>query len=535
MRQKRAELVEKRKKVHIRKHDDMKWISSHDVENKFVQNKSKEMVIIGSDCISLYPNLTKVESANEVAEAVLSSDIKWTGIDWKEASRYLVLRRSRDWCMRHRLRRVLPTRRSFRGTKPGMTGQGPLGAEIGDEKQWRFPKVEITEQEQKLIMSEVLKLAVETMYDTHMYSFGGTVYKQTEGGPIGLRSTCAVARVIMSRWDMKWKERLAMNNIQLETDARYVDDGRAILFSLRPGWRWIGSGLWFRADWEQEDKELSGLEITKRALYGSMQDLTGCLSFTVETSEDFPDGWLPTLDMKLRITSDNIIQYTFYEKPTSSRVCVQAKTALNQNCLIQSLTNEVIRRLQNISDTVPWAERIQVLDDLSQKLTNSGHQTPAIRKILIGGITGHERKLARCLKSGNPVNRSAAFSARARRRKKLLAKSNWIKKTGEEYKKSDKGDGKSVPDGWKIVDSRRTNGKKAENVPRGWKARGKSQIYKNNELKISTVLFVDFSHQGSLQTDLRNVTERLAPMLGFKVRVSEKGGTPLSSLLSNKN
>ena len=147
MRQKRAELVEKRKKAHIIKHENMKWISSHDVENKFVQNNTKEMVIIGSDCISLYPNLTKVESANEVAEAVLSSDIKWTGIDWKEASRYLVLRRSRDWCMRHRLRRVLPTRRSFRGTKPGMTGQGPLGAEIGDEKQWRFPKVEITEQE----------------------------------------------------------------------------------------------------------------------------------------------------------------------------------------------------------------------------------------------------------------------------------------------------------------------------------------------------------------------------------------------------
>ena len=79
-------------------------------------------------------------------------------------------------------------------------------------------------------------------------------------------------------------------------------------------------------------------------------------------------------------------------------------------------------------------------------LKNSGHQSPAIWKILVSGITGHERNLARCLKSGNPVNRSAAFSARARRRKKLLAKSNWFKKTGEESKKSDKVDGQSVPD-----------------------------------------------------------------------------------------
>ena len=69
-----------------------------------------------------------------------------------------------------------------------MTGQGPLGAEVGDEKQWVFPKVGITEMEKKPIISEVLRLGVETMFDTHIYSFGGRIFKQSEGGPIGLRS-----------------------------------------------------------------------------------------------------------------------------------------------------------------------------------------------------------------------------------------------------------------------------------------------------------------------------------------------------------
>ena len=61
--------------------------------------------------------------------------------------------------------------------------------------------------------AEVMRLAVENMFSTHCYRFGGKMYRQTEGGPIGLRSTCAVARVVMARWDIKFKERLAMSNV----------------------------------------------------------------------------------------------------------------------------------------------------------------------------------------------------------------------------------------------------------------------------------------------------------------------------------
>ena len=68
--------------------------------------------------------------------------------------------------------------------------------------------------------------------------------------------------------------------------------------------------------------DLSGLERTKRALHASVQCLTSCLAFTVETGDEFADGWLPTLDMKLSITSDNKNQYTFFEIPHAvSYVC----------------------------------------------------------------------------------------------------------------------------------------------------------------------------------------------------------------------
>ena len=63
----------------------------------------------------------------------------------------------------------------------------------------------------------------------------------------------------------------------------------------------------------------------------------------------------------------------------------------------------------------------------------------------------------------------------------------------------------------------------------------KSETQPKQELRTSTVLFVEFSQGGSLQKCMRGVLDRLTGMLGFKVRVTERGGTTLGSLLSNKN
>ena len=172
-------------------------MASGDVHNRWVQDKSNKMVVIGSECISLYPNLTKQTTADEVASAIMESDIQWRDINWKESVRYLVLGRPKEWRTRSGLSRVLPHRRHRKGAKPGVTGAGPLGPAVGDEVQWVFPTIELTKLEKKMIFSEVMRLAVENMFSTHCYRFAGKLYRQSEGGPIGLRSTCAVARVVI--------------------------------------------------------------------------------------------------------------------------------------------------------------------------------------------------------------------------------------------------------------------------------------------------------------------------------------------------
>ena len=133
------------------------------------------------------------------------------------------------------------------------------------------------------------------------------------------------------------------------------------------------------------------------------------------------------LTFKLRVNSNNQIEYSFYKKPMASNRCLQAETALNQNCLVRSLSNEVIRRLDSFSPGMPILDRVAVLDKYSQKLANSGHKTTSIRNIMVNGIRGYQRRVARCKAQGMPLHRSAHQSSGARRKKKLLAGTNWFR------------------------------------------------------------------------------------------------------------
>ena len=127
--------------------------------------------------------------------------------------------------------------------------------------------------------------------------------------------------------------------------ARYMDDGRTLMHPLKPGWRWDKDeeSLKFSLAWECEDQELSGAEITRRGLLGSINGVEEDLQFTIELSEDYEDMWLPTLDTSLKVDGSNQVLYKFYEKPTCSNVTVQRNTAMGEDQKVQIVSNDLIR------------------------------------------------------------------------------------------------------------------------------------------------------------------------------------------------
>ena len=93
--------------------------------------------------------------------------------------------------------------------------------------------------EKKLVLAKVMKTAVLAIFKTHTYSFGSKYYLQAKGGPIGLRSTCCVARLIMCWWDDTLVEVMEKAGLKMLDVERYMDDIRIWCHAIRLGWRLV--------------------------------------------------------------------------------------------------------------------------------------------------------------------------------------------------------------------------------------------------------------------------------------------------------
>ena len=281
-----------------------------------------------------------------------------------------------------------------------------------------------------------------------------------------------------------------------------MDDGRTFLPPIKPGWRWFEGRLRYRLSWEKEDQELSDSEITRKALLGSLVGVEDYLHFTMETQEDFKDQWLPTLDTKLKVEKKtNQVLYAFFEKPTSSNVTVQRRTAMGEDAKIQIVSNDLVRRLQNNSEDLGAEAKRTVVDDYSQKLINSGYSKDQVRKIIVNGIKGYEGKRRRTLAAGKGLHRSSKDSLEQRTRKKLLGKTCWFKKKTQKPE-NDASQGKGLK----------------QKVNQG-----------SRDLETMTVLFIEQTPGGELASRLRGLFRRIGPMLGFKVKIVERTGQSLKS------
>ena len=97
-------------------------------------------------------------------------------------ARYVALNWSEDQCRRSMLGRILPKRRKAQGSRPGLRGEGPQGAERGDQEQWVFGNVRLRREEKRLLVATVIELAATAMFGHHYYEFDGRRYRQMEGG-----------------------------------------------------------------------------------------------------------------------------------------------------------------------------------------------------------------------------------------------------------------------------------------------------------------------------------------------------------------
>ena len=185
-----------------------------------------------------------------------------------------------------------------------------------------------------------------------------------------------------------------------------------------------------------------------------------------------------------------------------SNVTVQKRSAMGEDAKVQVVSNDLVRRLLNNSEELGAGSKVEIVDNYSQKLSNSGYRGEQLKRIILNGIKGYEGKVRRCRNNGRKLHRSSIDSMGERIRKKLVGKSNWFRKR----KKSNMYGGVKKPGG--------TSEQKDKNF---------------KEPSVRTVLFVDQSPGGELARRIKEQLRTMEPTLGFKTKVVERTGQTLGS------
>ena len=262
-----------------------------------------------------------------------------------------------------------------------------------------------------------------------------------------------------------------------------------------------------------------------RRKYEKQWSINPNLKFTIELESDFIDKKLPTLDTNIWFSRPEagapIVQYEFFEKSMNSKFCILEKSAMAYESKLSILSNEVVRRLLNTSETVPQDRKDSILNDFVFKMLRSGYSVSQCRDILISGIRFYKAKVSRANQSGSKLHRSAQSSLVSRLKKKITAKTSWYKPRP----KTD--DCQSQAPGPNQENKNKKTTKKDKN----------SQNSKNpsDPLKTRSVLFVPRTAFSKLTKMLRDEERKLSGITGYKVKIQEVNGTQLRRILCRKN
>ena len=372
-----------------------------------------------------------------------------------------------------------------------------------------------------------------------MYSFAGKTYLQQDGGPIGVRLAGAVARVVMGEWDLQLNTMMKENRMISWLMSRYVDDVTAVVTALKLGVRWCKKDkkLMYNKEFEVEDLKENRPASTRTmaVVKDMMNSIFRNIQVTEEVPENFEDNKLPVLDFKCWMEGEMHIMkgsteiktkrilYTYFEKKMSSKYSILKTSALPEKTKVSSLSNDLVRRMKNVSELLDDKTRTEVVNDYSRRLLRSGYGKEQVKQIVVAGLSGYERIVSLAESGKTAIHRSAVATARSRQVKKLTGKSTWFLDRKDQTK-----------------DTEEEPQEGAGRLSQGGHS-GKTGIKKTNKMQekdkvnTETVLFVPQTPHGELAARLRQAEVELSKLAKYKVKVVERSGTAVKSILVKTN
>ena len=459
----------------------------------------------------MFPSLTPDRTADAIRSQVEKSKISWENIDVKTLMLYIKLNENmvKNIKVLNSIKRYLPVRRprSNRGKKPTISSKN-------QNEKWIWPNLCIGRATLKRLMGVALGIVVKFIFENFVYTFGGRYFLQKKGAPIGNRISMCGAQITMQEWREKFIDILIKSKIEELMAGLYVDDGRNLIEFIPIGVRFCEKEKLFKykLEWEIDDKERkrSNKERTKVEVLNAMNSISPDLQFTVEVSEDFADGRLPTLSFSLWEEEWGIC-HSYYEKEVRSQVLLMERSAMGKQSKYSIMTNELRRRFEVIHERIDMKEKIDIVNKYTQQLVNSGYDRTQIKEIITSAIRGYERKESERIQNSKPKFRHAVDSSDERAKKKLLENTTWFR--NKKKKRQTKEDGR---------DRKKENGR--------WR-------HENENVNDSpqAVLFLPYTHGSELAKRVREAIQILKPFTKINLKVVERAGRKLVETLHKSN
>ena len=341
----------------------------------------KDAIVLSMDVKSLYPSITKAIAKKAIEDILLNTDLTILNINWWEAVKYVFVTVSRQEISDKGLSDVTP---SCVKKAPRLNVNCLQNNEDDDSKWLRASRLP-DENEKKKILGLVLATLVDFVMSNHVYKVGDNIHLQTDGGPMGLKLTGAIARVVMILFDKIYLEKVEQNGMKMLLYERYVGDSNQIAKKVNEN---------------DSDEETCA----------KLKDIANeCLDNIImedDLPSRHPDSRLPILDMKVWLDTSGNAVYTHYEKPTASTQIISIRSAHSGSCKRAVHVNELVRRMSNVSPRLSWDEyMVPVLEEYMRRMAWAGYGKVYRHGVLKKAVSIYEGKLCADREGTVPLNR----------------------------------------------------------------------------------------------------------------------------------
>ena len=227
---------------------------------------------------------------------------------------------------------------------------------------------------------EAIAIMVKKTMTLHDFVVDGLIYRQSEGGAIGMDLTGVVSDIYMCHWDQQVIAGLQANGMVLELYKRYKDDVNLI----------------FHKGGEEEDESRKEIMIRVKRI---ADDVDPNLKVTTDNTADQVDGKLPVLDLKVWIdVNKNGIRkvlHTHYTKEVASKATIDWRSSHSNSLKRNVMVNEIIRIYRNCSDELPEEDVIDHLVNFGKRMQFSGYPEAVRQEVFSDAILRREMQLER--------------------------------------------------------------------------------------------------------------------------------------------